>query len=1478
MKKRILLFSGLLALLPGQALSQNGLDQEVAFFYYTLPFLEFKIYRLEWWGHQGRTYFTQASDDLVNWAYFEEIDSGNDQVMWYEVPDDGGTIFLRLQYTDQPTMDLFTSDFDGDHISNWDEITMNPVQGNPLDDSSVDGDPIPDDWERFHGLDPTVADGDLHSDEDRLTNYEEFLNNTDPKNADTDGDHLSDGWEVTYALNPLVDEGVALEDTDGDGLLNYIESTINTNPYEEDTDGDLLPDEWEFLNGTDPTMGDADGDEDGDGLVNSLEYINDLNPRIPDTDDDGLSDGDEVLVYNTSGNIEDSDGDGWIDGSEVLAGSSPTDDGSVPTPVIRILSGNGQVAAAGTPLQGSFQFSIETADGTPLPKAPVVLAATSPTFGQDGGAFLVVDTSSQQGPTVPGGYTFVEIEQVSLVADRNGAVLNVRSPVFLKMPVSANINDIIDISVQSGGSTTQLQATVVSQQHAPVIPPTNLSSTLIDAQSNTHQVTWTNSVTNGPGYTVAVQLNNGSWMTLGTAGPTSTSFSATVPSGLTNPNFSITGNNSSSSPSAQSVPLESSFAEIDLGQCFPFNINTKGQVLAEVNLEVKRWNLGTWESLTMPSNLGWGRAQYDLNNKGKILGYYSVGNGEYVIWDSPTNPTRKRIKNFTGLPEVDYSWLSGFDDKQRPYGSIGYLNINAVNTHIISFIGEKILLTSIRGEFSYEAEFQGGRTHNGAGDFVGEFHAWYPEIHSFTRRKEEGGFELLDYIPIAIGKDGTTLGIELLNPDLGPILSHLGGTNIGDELIINDGGSRLKIPLMEFAANPSWLFPGNPPGSWHARSTGFLIHSDMAAKSQFVVGPGALFKRLFSKQGVALGFQKYTMPEGFIPTDVSENGMIVGYRLDENNDPQGILLLDIKLAVDADQSGTELDPGIEFGGNDLTSETEPYFFWINNDSDSGSDDMAEDLEPVSPDSLNGQISCSRDLEDFSRLWLDVAGIHDKLQSGKMRLGLKWQNVTEGNPGIRIFKAVESDGGMKYLTDEAVANLQKSTAPPQPYLSIAMSTSSFGGPYQQVTIDTSEPGYFFSPDFWNDLPTDRIEHFLFEGVSEGKGELVITLQGETAGPYQVLGVEMSGVWIHLSDIKKMYQHFTVATPDNMFMGEENINPLTSAVEVNGVSKTDLDEFGFEEDYILFVHGWRMKAWERRYFAETAFKRLYWQGYKGRFGFFSWPTEWTSRPWGTAITDTENYMRSDHKASLSGQGLAETMNNLMAAYGGQLSIFAHSMGNIVVSEGLRQGGQARTFVACQAASVARAYDATGPEYLTSNRIYDALSGKSYGVGNLAAWMASLDQHPDVFANYPPTGDVYYKGIRPNAIQIINHHNRLDDALAWWLAGQAKKPNGAYYYDSANDDWYNATWPDPASILLFQEDTYEIFARAAEPDSVPLGASVVSGFATGGEISGNRNLQTLHGFQDGDEDHSAQFRSTIQRRWDYWNGLLVDFGINP
>ncbi|MCD6383691.1 MAG: hypothetical protein J7L88_04445, partial [Thermoplasmata archaeon] len=68
-------------------------------------------------------------------------------------------------------------------------------------DKDFDG--IPDEWEREHGLDPTDKnDASSDPDGDNLTNLQEYLNGTDPKNPDSDGDGFSDGEEVSEGTNP----------------------------------------------------------------------------------------------------------------------------------------------------------------------------------------------------------------------------------------------------------------------------------------------------------------------------------------------------------------------------------------------------------------------------------------------------------------------------------------------------------------------------------------------------------------------------------------------------------------------------------------------------------------------------------------------------------------------------------------------------------------------------------------------------------------------------------------------------------------------------------------------------------------------------------------------------------------------------------------------------------------------------------------------------------------------------------------------------------------------------------------------------------------------------------------------------------------------------------------------------------------------------------------------------------------------------
>ncbi len=130
------------------------------------------------------------------------------------------------------------------------------------------------------------------NDKDGLSDDDEKLKGTNPKNFDTDGDLLSDGEEVNQ---------------------------FHSDPLKKDSDGDGLDDGKEVRETeTNPTLADTDGDGLDDGKEVNLIHSN---PTLADTDGGGIGDGEEVNTYKTnpldpSDDPVDHDGDGVLDSQD----------------------------------------------------------------------------------------------------------------------------------------------------------------------------------------------------------------------------------------------------------------------------------------------------------------------------------------------------------------------------------------------------------------------------------------------------------------------------------------------------------------------------------------------------------------------------------------------------------------------------------------------------------------------------------------------------------------------------------------------------------------------------------------------------------------------------------------------------------------------------------------------------------------------------------------------------------------------------------------------------------------------------------------------------------------------------------------------------------------------------------------------------------------------------------------------------------
>jgi pimeloyl-ACP methyl ester carboxylesterase len=531
-------------------------------------------------------------------------------------------------------------------------------------------------------------------------------------------------------------------------------------------------------------------------------------------------------------------------------------------------------------------------------------------------------------------------------------------------------------------------------------------------------------------------------------------------------------------------------------------------------------------------------------------------------------------------------------------------------------------------------------------------------------------------------------------------------------------------------------------------------------------------------------------------------------------------------------------------------------FWVNDghDEPGNGTTLDKDLQvlpntygnangQVQPNYTYGQITCQRDLENLARLW--VCGLPNLPTNQGYTVTLSLDNDSP----INLYPAYEFDGGTSYLTDTNVAAMQIS--------------SPYGTNLAQLTYFTNYT-----------LPVDGsgnplMTHFLFEGAASppytdgtGMNGIVLTIS-QNGQP-----IAQTTAYVNFSRAEDMYETALVTNV---------IQTWPEMVQQTNVSGFEVQSTpGFNPDetnqLAVFVHGWRMTDWDWQDFSDTMFKRLYWQGYQGRFASLRWPTR-------SADTDTNNiftipadlltFNRSEHIAFESGTGAAAYLNNLRSRYTNYtISVAAHSMGNIVMMEALKELAASNeapidNYVMMQAAVAAQCYDTT--------------------ISNLPSMLdAEADiPTPNSYANYAV-------GIT-NAVRhdIINFYNTNDFALAKgattlftlpyfssisfntsWEGNESQifiKPLilFGYQYNPTNGIALNTTnfFTIIGGVTNLQTrvvtDPRELMPYVARPRSKAAGAqSGVGQTVNGGEF----NLSTV-GFTEADYDHSGEFKRNIQ-----------------
>jgi Alpha/beta hydrolase of unknown function (DUF900)/Bacterial TSP3 repeat len=600
----------------------------------------------------------------------------------------------------------------------------------------------------------------------------------------------------------------------------------------------------------------------------------------------------------------------------------------------------------------------------------------------------------------------------------------------------------------------------------------------------------------------------------------------------------------------------------------------------------------------------------------------------------------------------------------------------------------------------------------------------------------------------------------------------------------------------------------------------------------------------------------------FFPTVPGQIALLTKPDATQSN-IQGICDLDIiRLSLDVNHDGFMDET---FTGPDNTGPSMPYIFWANNDFDRWTysllDGSVEDsVASNSPDALppylpittpvcdseyvdgNGYraIPCPRDLEDYARLW--VSGVSNALPllPAGSTVTLSWQN--NSGAAIDLFQAADTNGGIGYLTNLTTASNQINN-------NLCRYIGRLG-PGDTMQLNSSTYSNAWAGNY-----------YIWCGVAQGSDQLNLTI---TNGNGNVLA--QSSQYIQIVDIKQMYERWTVGDNDKN-LSINLIGPSAKATLVEDGQPSfhySYDPaYDTNDDYILFVHGWNLESWEKDRWAETMYKRLYWQGYQGRFGEFRWPTTQL------AVLNQSYYDDGEWEAWKSGQPLETFLSSLNSNYPGKVYVLAHSMGNVVTGEALRLAGTntiVNTYVASQAAISARAYDNTVPADATN----------SYVLSGHAVYTPDTEGH--YYTNSAPP---YFNGIG-GAEKFVDFYNNVDWALDKWVGDQGDKPEPNYYYTSptlADPSGYYATVGFFAQQrnLAFGADTYEIFSQVAKSYSFALGSetNIASPFPPSLAV----NLQVApFNFPDTHPGHSEQFRFDNMTTAAYWRQLLSSFSIQP
>ncbi len=672
---------------------------------------------------------------------------------------------------------------------------------------------------------------------------------------------------------------------------------------------------------------------------------------------------------------------------------------------------------------------------------------------------------------------------------------------------------------------------------------------------------------------------------------------------------------------------------------------------------------------------------------------------------------------------------------------------------------------------------------------------------------------------------------------------------------------------------------------------------------------------------------RLTNPDWYVlnAVGINDDGLILADALKTTHDQSGnatteehaALLVTAQLAVDANRDGQ-----MTFDDADLTTQNKPYRFWLNDDQDESApsslftEDEPEIYEypPKHHDSDDQAINSARDCEDLTRLWLDAGNLVNYLVdgAGDFYIGLKWENVGGTKPSLRLFRSADVNGGLGHIKDATVA---------------ARQVSDFGSclkdaDYTSNGIDQVQPtdrlaDFIFTKHSFADLNKSQSKFYLlFEGVAEGKGELrLVFLKKNSDGSWTSLG-EGSSVWLDLKNIRRMYlRAYSTPLPENFPLPWQDAackNPPAFPYLTNWMTgslyipdqnlgygigdSTPSDEnqaqYPFDpppdeqKKCVVFVHGIDLSVAEQQGYAQSFYKRLWWEGYRGRLVAFRWATTLDDglATLGPGHENTSIFNSGEYRSWYGGTSLRNYVANLHSQLENDwiVSVAAHSLGNACAGAALRQGMQVNSYVAMEAAVPLSCYYSESDD-LDSLRLTDPSLVGADATSPTPCCTSELGYQgylSDVGNNPAVNRASYYNAVD---FWLVVGHTKLTkgNLPVNWMSNQRKyKPDdrwgpGQYKYDSLAGLPRSASFERGLNYSRPVTDPFEAMSFISRSRTRPLGAGEPPPKFQG------INMRKDYQFDRERSCHSGQFQRNIQLMYGDENGnqwLDENGGKNP